>query len=136
MSKKEHKKLQKTVKAKNKERKKAAKGKQMSGKGDTPRPMDLDRYRENFEKIFSNPAIDNLLSKEGGEEMFDDIVGQIHKQKREVEVVKKYTDDNGVTRYVVNINNNLTNNTITEAQYLSIINECNREDIIDIPPVE
>ena len=84
MSKKEHKKLQKTIKAKNKERKKAAEGKKMSGKGDKPRPMDLEKYRENFEKIFKNPAIDELLSKEGGEEFFKDVVGQVHKQKRDI----------------------------------------------------
>ena len=138
MSKKDHKKLQKTVNAKNKERVKAAKGKQMSGKGDKPRPTNLEKYRENFDKIFNNPemeeCMEEMLRRPGIEEMIKEEAGLIKKNQRRIKIVKTYVDINNVKRLVVNINDSLTNRVLTEAQYLSLTHECNREDLNEYLP--
>ena len=137
MSEKEHKKLQKNIKAQNKERQKAIrKGKEVSGKGDKVRPMDLEKYRDNFDKIFGSPEMKKALAKPGMEDLFEEEGQIIKKNKREVKVIKKYVTDDNITMYVININNNLTNTTVTEAKYLTLINECNRGDIVDITPEE
>jgi len=135
MSEKEHKKLQKAVKAGNKKMKKAASGKQVTGKGDKTRPMDVEKYRDNFDDIFGNKEMTDLLKKPGMEGVLKE-ESDLIQHLREVKVIKKYTDNNNIVTYVVNVNNNHTNRVLTEAEYLALTNECNRNDTIDITPAE
>ena len=133
MSEKEHKKLQKAVKAGNKKMKKAASGKQVSGKGDKTRPMDLEKYRDNFDDIFGNKEMTDLLKKPGMEKIVEE-ERELIQHHRVVKVIKKYTDNNNIVKYVVNVNDSRTNRILSEAEYLALTNECNRNDTIDITP--
>jgi len=133
MSEKEHKKLQKAVQAGNKKRAGAAKGKQVSGKGDKTRPGDLEKYRDNFEKIFGNKEMTDLLNKPGMEKIVEE-ERELIQHHRVVKVIKKYTDNNNIVKYVVNVNDSRTNRILSEAEYLALTNECNRNDTIDITP--
>ena len=95
----------------------------MSGKGSKQRPTDLDKFRKNFEKVFSeNPDLDVELDELSGAIKIESKASAA-RQERKVTLIKEWTDNNGVEMVVINIDDALTNKVIPKNLYRTMLRD-------------
>lgn len=111
----------------------------MNGKGDKPRPTDLKKFRKNFEKAFSKKknnkkvrdSIDVNIDQDTGAIQLKSSSGVEHTEKK-INIIKEYTDNNGIKMVIVNINDSMTNKVMTSRQLKTLQHELVNEEPIVI----
>lgn len=102
----------------------------MNGKGSTPRPVDIDKYQENYEKIYGKKMTKAEVDAMTGVIKLETQASNV-RQERKVKIIKEYIDENGIEMIIININNSFTNKTIPKQVYLTMERELVNKDTID-----
>jgi predicted HAD superfamily phosphohydrolase len=112
----------------------------MNGKGDKPRPTNLKKYRKNFDIAFNKAkrvakvkdSIDVSINQDTGAIELKSNSGVTHRE-RKIKVIKEYTDQNGIDMVIVNIDDSLTNKTMTKNQLKTLQHELVNEETVTTP---
>lgn len=94
----------------------------MNGKGSKQRPTDMKKYHKNYEKAF-NKNVKKIadeanvnIDPDSGAITISNKGGTIKTRERKIIVKREYVDQNGIEMCIVNIDDALTNKTITKRQ--------------------
>lgn len=94
-----------------------------NGKGSKQRPVDIDKFRKNYDNVFGKGKLKVDVDKLTNAIKLETISHET-RSKRKVKVIKEYTDSNGVEMIIININDSLTNRIIPKALYTTLEREC------------
>lgn len=92
-------------------------------KGSKPRPTDLKKYGENYEHAFKDKLneVDVTINQQGAIEIRNSD-GEITKEKK-IRIIKEYVDQNGIEMVIVNVNDALSNRTMTKNKLRALQHE-------------
>ena len=105
----------------------------MNGKGSKQRPTDIKKYRKNYDKVFKKSK-DKLAKKvadeanvhidpESGAINISNKGGTISTREKKIVIKREFVDQNGVEMVIVNIDDALTNTTMSKRQLKVIQHE-------------
>jgi len=93
-------------------------------KGSKQRPTDLKKYTENFEKVFNKNTMSgmDIHINEAGAIEINNASGESTRE-RKIRVIKEYTDQNGIEMVIVNVDDALSNKTMTKNKLRALKHE-------------
>ena len=92
-------------------------------KGSKQRPTDLKKYGKNWDNVFndSQEQVDVKINDQGAIEIKNTSGEQT--KERKIRVVKEYTDQNGIEMVIVNVDDALSNRTMTKSKLRALQHE-------------